>query len=88
MAWKIALILALVANTKSIAKMFLSWLEQPVEDVNAHMSSRSEVAKAFATYGQDPRRPDCSALAECLAKHERNGVYRSLLSNQQALNLE
>ena len=79
------LILVLVGNTKSIAK---SWLEQAIEDVNDHMSSRSEVSKAFATYGQDFRRENCSGLSENLAKHKENVIYRSLISNQKSLNME
>ena len=87
-SWKIASDPGPGGKYKVDHEYVLSWLEQAIEDVNAHMSTRSEVAKAFATYGQDFRRPNCSELAEHLAKHEKNGVYRSLLSYQQALNLE
>jgi transposase len=87
-AWKIVSDPGPGGKYKVDRKDVLSWLEHAIEDVNARMSQRAEVAKAFATYGQDPRLPDCSALAESLAKHERDGVYRSLLNNQEALNLE
>ena len=36
-------------------KDIISWLEQSFEDVNESMSTRSEVTKAFASYGQDFR---------------------------------
>ena len=66
----------------------ISWLEQSIEDVNTAMSTNSEVSKAFATYGQDFRCEDQSELIAYLGKHEENGVYKSLLQNQQALDLE
>ena len=87
-SWKIASDPGPGGKYKVDRKDVLSWLEQAIEDVNAHMSSGSEVAKAFATYGQDFRRANCCELAAYLAKHEENGVYRSLISNQQSLDLE
>lgn len=87
-SWKIASDPGPGGKYKVDRKDVVSWLEEAIEDVNAHMSSRSAVAKAFATYGQDFRLENSSALAEYLAKHEENCVYRSLISNQQSLNLE
>ena len=66
----------------------LSWLEESMEEVNQKMSMDSQISKAFAAYGQDFRSEDQSKLTEYLAKHEENGVYQSLLSNQQSLDLE
>ena len=53
MSWKIASDPGPGGKYKVDRKDVLSWLEQAIEDVNAHMSSGSEVAKAFATYGKD-----------------------------------
>lgn len=87
-SWKIASDPGPGGKYKVDRKDVISWLEQSIEDVNARMSTRSEVAKAFVTYGQDFRCANQSALAEYLAKHEENGVYQSLIDNQRSLDLE
>lgn len=69
-------------------KDVLSWLEEALEEVDAHLKMGNKTGKAFAKYGQDYRCDDQSALGQYLAKHEENGVYKSLLSNQQLLDLE
>lgn len=69
-------------------KDVIIWLEEAVEEVDTKMSTTKQISKAFAQYGQDFRSQDQSELAEYLAKHEENGVYASLLSNQRALDLE
>ncbi|KAL2631239.1 hypothetical protein R1flu_015925 [Riccia fluitans] len=81
-SWKIASDPGPGGKYKVDRKDVISWLEKSIEDVNARMSTRSEVAKAFVTYGQDFRCANQSALAESLAKHEENGVYQSLIDNQ------
>jgi hypothetical protein len=66
----------------------ISWLEQSIEDVNESISRNSMVSKSFIAYGQDFRREDQTELLEHLAKHEENGVYQSLLRNQQVISLD
>jgi hypothetical protein len=56
--------------------------------VNEKLPSNSQIAEAFLTYGQDFRSNDQSDLLAYLAKHEENGVYRSLINNQQAIDME
>jgi hypothetical protein len=66
----------------------LSWLEESMEEVNEKLTPSSQIAKSFSMYGQDFRSDDGTEILEYLAKHEDNGVYKSLLNNQQALDLE
>lgn len=87
-SWKIASDHDPGGKYKVDRKDVSSWLEQSIEDINARMSTCSEVAKAFVTYGQDFRCANQSALAEYLAKHEENDVYQSLIDNQRSLDLE
>jgi len=66
----------------------IQWLEEAIEEVDGNLASGSRIAKAFAIYGQDHRSNDHTAFIEYLAKHEENGVYKSLLENQTCLELE
>lgn len=66
----------------------ITWLEESMEEVNSHMAPQSQIAKAFNTYGQDFRSSEQSKFTEYLAKHEENGVYRALLSNQRSIDME
>ena len=56
----------------------IQWLEEAIEEVDGNLASGSRIAKAFAIYGQDHRSNDHTAFIEYLAKHEENGVYKSL----------
>ena len=69
-------------------KDVISWQEDAMEEVNKKMSTSSQIFKAFTKYGQDYLQEDASELSSYLAKFEEDGMYKSLLTNQQALNLE
>jgi transposase len=75
----------------------ICWLEDAFEEVNVNLSPQCKIAKAFATYGQDHRSKDQTALHEYqakheengyLAKHEENGIYKSLIEQQKSLDLD
>ena len=44
--------------------------------------------KAFKKYGQDFRTTDTSELDVWLVKNEENGIYKYLLDNQSAFELQ
>lgn len=69
-------------------KLIIAWHEEVLEEVNAKMSTTSQISKAFVKYGQDFHIEDQSELTAFLAKHEENGIYQSLVNTQQALDLE
>lgn len=65
----------------------ISWLEHSIDQFDKKMSPNQGIAKAFLSYGQDHRSAESTLFQEHLAKHEENGVYRSLIENQSALDL-
>jgi hypothetical protein len=66
----------------------ICWLKEAFEEVNHNLYSLNRISKAFTAYGQDHRSKDQTAFHDYLANHEENGVYKSLIENQQSLNLE
>lgn len=66
----------------------IQWLEEAFEEVDNNLASLLRISKAFSAYGQDHRSSDQTAFLQYLAKHEENGVYKSLLENQKCVDLE
>lgn len=86
-AWKIRSDPGPGGKYKVDRKNVISWLEVATEEVNDIFQRNSAIQKAFLTYGQDHRSEDQSELESYLASHEGDGVYKSLLANQQSLEL-
>ena len=65
----------------------IQWFEEAFEEVDNNLASLLRISKAFSAYGQDHRSSDQTAFLQYLAKHEENGVYKSLLENQNVWTL-
>ena len=69
-------------------KDIIGWLEHSTEDLSDKLMPTKVIEKAFKKYGQDFRTTDASELDAWLVKNEENGIYKSLLDNQSAFELQ